>query len=324
MLLIADDREKHVIPVLKALFNIKVQRITIGDYVYAHGGKIICIVERKTLADLAASIKDGRMTNHQKLLDAKNKCGCRILYIIEGPAYPDLNRSFSRMKFKCLQGKLDSILFRHDIKIIWTRDVIHTARRLADLCNTFERLIDQGEFSDLFNDKTNNVEELKNGGNNENLKKVNSIVNVKHEVKLDMLHVSMLRQVPHVSYKAAVSALQKYTIIQLLKCDGVTAQDWYNLKNPESMYKLGNRGIKMYNACKKIQENLEIQSKILSCINGITKKTAVLILQNVAIMNIINVSFKKNAIADIKKENGRRVGNTIEDKIILAFSLNQQ
>jgi ERCC4-type nuclease len=319
MHLIVDDHEKHVIPVLRALHEIKVQRITVGDYVYVHGDKIICIVERKSITDLTASIKDGRMNNHNKLLEAKEKCACIILYIIEGPAYPNLNRSFARMKFKCLQEELDSIMFSDDIKIIWTKNIIHTAERLAGLCKTFEKFVDKGIFSNIIEQKGCENGIIVEENPPLNMEKVNSIVNIKHEVNLDMLHVNMLRQVKGVSYKASVVALQHFNIKQLLLCKDVTSQNWYNFKNLDSMYRLGNRGMKMFNSCKKVNECPETQIKILSQINGITKTIAGLILQNLDLTVLLDGKFEKNIIADIKKKNNRRIGKAIEGKISMAF-----
>lgn len=349
MEIIVDDREKQVIPVLKALRDIQVKRITVGDYVFTHGGKIICIVERKTLADLSSSIKDGRMNNHNKLLNAQKICGCTILYIIEGPAYPSLNRNFARMNFKCLQGKLDSIMFRNDIKIIWTRDIIHTAERLVGLCHTFYRLIDQGAFAHLFelkNTEKNVIEQDKNkeivefnstnvetaGGNTtaepetktltESMiePKVNEIINAVQEVKLDMIHINMLRAVPNVSYKAAAAMLQMFNIRQLLLCVDVKVEDWYNTKSPDTMYKLGNRGIKMFNSCRRLLDSPVIQASILAQVQGITKQTASLILNNVNAESIIKCEFEAGAIANIKKENGRRIGKAVETRIKLTFT----
>ena len=68
MELIVDDRERAIITYLERLTHFKVERITVGDYAFVYKGKVILIVERKTLADLAASIKDGRMLNNLKLL----------------------------------------------------------------------------------------------------------------------------------------------------------------------------------------------------------------------------------------------------------------
>ena len=113
--LIVDDRERSVIIYLEKLIKCKVERITVGDYAFVYRGKVIMVVERKSLSDLAASIKDGRMENNEKLLSAQKKHGCQILYIIEGPAYPHSDKTFGRIPYKCLQGKLDSLLFQDSV-----------------------------------------------------------------------------------------------------------------------------------------------------------------------------------------------------------------
>jgi len=308
MELVVDDRERAVIIYLSKILKVKVERITVGDYAYVYKGKVVVIVERKSLADLASSIKDGRMENNNKLLEAQKKHGCQILYIVEGSSYPNLERKIGRMPYKCLQGKLDSLLFRHNIKIIWTKDCEHTAKRLAGLTSTFTKFAKDGlygEFKDV------------EGGENHAVK-INNVIKPKHKVNLDQVHLQMLTKLDGVSYKTAMAALQHYTVFQLLT--GQTdATKCYNMVYVDSGLRLGPRGTKMHNIRGRLHTLDKVQQKMLSCINGITVNTAERILASVSFNDLVMLKFPDGKIANIQKSEKRKMGKALEARIKLTF-----
>ena len=299
--LTVDDRENAVIIYLEKMLCIKKERITVGDYVYSYNGNAIVIVERKTLCDLSASIKDGRMSNHDKLLEAQTNHKCHILYIIEGPQYPGLEKKFNRIPYKCLQGKLDSLLFRNNIKIIWTKDAEHTAKRLTGLCKTFESMVKDGVFDGC-------------------LTKTDNVAKVKHAVKIDQIHIQMLKKIPGISYKSASAILNHYNIKQILT--GQTEEEkCYNIQYIDSGFKLGGKGVKIHKNCKGL--NTTTQEKILSCIPGITCNTASIILKNISFENLITLNFETGSIKNLNKSEKRKIGNVIENKVKLVFLNNE-
>lgn len=309
MELVVDDRERAVIVYFEKLLKVKVERITVGDYAFVYKGKVIVIVERKSLADLASSIKDGRMDNNNKLLDAQKKHGCQILYIIEGSAYPNLERKIGRIPYKCLQGKLDSLLFRHNIKIIWTRDCEHTAKRLAGLTTTFTKMAKDGVFGEF-----QEFEGAKGGA------KTDHVIKPKHVINLDQVHLKMLTKLAGVSYKTAMAALQKYTVQQLLT--GKTDQtECYNLVYVDSGFRMGPRGTKLHLMCTRLYTLKKVQEKILACINGITVNTASRILAEVSFNDIVMLKFPDGKIANIQKSEKRKMGKALEGRIKLTFQL---
>ena len=309
--LVVDDREHAVIIYLEKIFAITIKRITVGDYAFIYNGRVIVIVERKTLSDLAASLKDGRMSNNDKLLDAQKKHGCRILYIIEGPAYPNMSRKFGRIPYKCLQGKLDSLLFRHDVKIIWTRDAEHTAQRLVGLCAKFTTFVTDGVFDDVINRDEKLIDTSgtnKNGG-------VEDVVNIKHDIVLDDLYVKMLQCYPYITRKSAIAILRVYTIQQYL-LGQVDMKTCYNCTYA-SGFRLGARGEKIYK--QSIAQDPKCHIRVLACINGLTHNSATCILQEVNFSDIVSSVFEVNSIANIYKKNSRRIGPAIEMRIRRIF-----
>lgn len=140
--IIADDREREVIPLLSevetATVDVIVRRLCVGDYAVAVRGRLAVVIERKTLQDLAASMRDGRMESQcAKLreLEAADHHPPRILFLIEGPS--SSSSSHGGIPFTSLQAKVDSLMIGRDrFGILWTRDPPHTAKRLVALAQT--------------------------------------------------------------------------------------------------------------------------------------------------------------------------------------------
>jgi ERCC4-type nuclease len=315
MELVADDRERGVIDFLKTYKDIfstdpadpvkstvfRVERLTVGDYVFIYNGTLIVIVERKSLKDLAQSIKDGRINNHDKLLKAQQKLGCKLIYLIEGCAFPSLSRCFCGIPFKALQGKIDSLQFNNDVRIIYTKNCEHTAERLRGLMFTFERMYKKGTFRQT----------IKQGGEC-GLKEVKC----KHEKTIDSTHIDMISSIKGVSRAMAITILKEYSLCSLLN-GAADENKCYNMVYPSGKCKLATRGVKL---CRKLR-SLDVYDhrRILSAINGITDVTAEKILNKITFDKIANVSFKKGEIANIKKSEKRRVGKSIEKSIGLVF-----
>ena len=315
MELIADDRERSVIRHLEKTTLVRVERITVGDYAFVYNGRIITIVERKTLNDLASSIKDGRMENNAKLLDARLTTGCLLLYIIEGAAYPDLGAKFSGVPFNSLQGKLDSLMFRHGTSIIWTRDDRHTAKRLAGLLISLGDMARTGTFPPVAHLEGTPAPATHLGGAAPNA--VATVLQKHHDVTIDSTHVSMLNQISGINTQTALTTLKLYTIRAVLTGD-MDGNTLYNLPYP-SGYKMGDRGLKLLAACKGLPNNHDLQAKILSAIKGVTAKTARTIIAAISLPRISSLDFPPGAIASLPRTATQRLGNAFEQKIRCIF-----
>lgn len=335
---IADDRERAVIKHLEHSVNLSVERLTVGDYAYVnpHTEQVLWVIERKTLNDLASSIKDGRMENNQKLLDAQNKTGCGILYIIEGGAYPRMDRKFSGIQFKCLQGKLDSLMLLHNIPIVWTKDEKHTAARIASMARTvsahgiktrtecdFSRhetfsalAVVQGEVHTIFD----NVSSNQGGGQTRmEIPAANEILKCKQAVPVDAVQVKMLSTLPGVSFLTAKCTLARYTIQEVLG-GGMDKEALCNLTY-ESNYRFGEKGARLWKTCQNLYSASHKQqcAKMLACIQGITIQCASLILEHVDMMKVVSLDFEEGVIASIHRTNTRKIGRAIEGKIRTMF-----
>jgi ERCC4-type nuclease len=152
--IICDDREgKGATSFIQALIDkatspidMLVRRITIGDYAITVNGALTVIFERKTWADLAASIKDGRMKSQQAALLEQVAAGVKVFYIIEGRDYQDEDAEIAHMKFKQLHAKLRHNMLR-GLPFIQTRDQTKTAALIVKFAEDCHGMNTRGELS---------------------------------------------------------------------------------------------------------------------------------------------------------------------------------
>jgi ERCC4-type nuclease len=141
--IVVDKREREIITLARASTAssyFEEEHLTTGDYiVLTHTDAALVIIERKTWADLAASIKDGRIENIEKLKEYSKQTGARIAYLIEGP-HPRRGASVSNIPYKCLRSHLDHLMLRENMLEIQTANRKDTVTRLAELAQNLSTL----------------------------------------------------------------------------------------------------------------------------------------------------------------------------------------
>lgn len=122
IILIIDNREPvEVKKSLEQQIEIKYEPLNVGDYLYQDkDGNVKLVIERKTIADFQASLKDGRFREQRSRLLELN---CKIVYIIEGPLVMD----------NCVSGALENMALYHNICIIPTLNLQQTIHVLTSL-----------------------------------------------------------------------------------------------------------------------------------------------------------------------------------------------
>ena len=91
MKLVIDNREHKLITLLKALNNdydynltIEVEKLDLGDVsIQSDEGEELLLIERKNLADLASSIRDGRYKEQSYRLNGNSLHNHNIIYLVE-------------------------------------------------------------------------------------------------------------------------------------------------------------------------------------------------------------------------------------------------
>ena len=134
MLLKIDHREGKLKELFDASKDIQFvyENLEFGDFQLVLDGDIKCILERKSIDDLLASIKDGRYKN-QKARVLATFAPSQIFYIIEGkrPVY-----SSQQTKDKIVHSSIINTCLRDKIGIFTTNNVEDT---FALLCGIYKR-----------------------------------------------------------------------------------------------------------------------------------------------------------------------------------------
>lgn len=120
MQLIIDNRESIKNNFSKSL-NIKFENLDIGDYLIKDEEKEYLIIERKTLSDLASSIRDGRFREQKKRL-LQNYNIQSILYLIEGNLKDNISNNYTNINNNTLVSCIINTILRDKINLFHTND----------------------------------------------------------------------------------------------------------------------------------------------------------------------------------------------------------
>jgi ERCC4-type nuclease len=152
MLILADTRERAVLPFITASIDavkekleitLLVEQINTGDYIIASNDQILLCVERKTHEDLAASLKDGRYQNKEKMIGYREKTGCKLMFIIEGKVNPSPEKRFARIPYKYLKAAEDHLMLRDNIFVVYSESLAQTAKFLVDYALVYAKILEE-------------------------------------------------------------------------------------------------------------------------------------------------------------------------------------
>ena len=160
MLLIkVDFREKDLIALMQLkLINggennikFKVDNLKIGDVAFIEIdkneneiGDELLLFERKSLNDLASSIKDGRYAEQSFRLDGYQAVpNHNIIYLIEGDISRYRENQFSRINKNTLLSSMFSILYYKGFSVIRTMNVIETSELVWSWADKLERELNE-------------------------------------------------------------------------------------------------------------------------------------------------------------------------------------
>jgi ERCC4-type nuclease len=192
---VIDSRESKLISLFNSFYDVKnskyllsYESLDIGDIQIVYNNKIVHIYERKTLADLLASIKDNRYKEQKNRLFEMNKGNeIKINYIIEEfKGYNNINDS-------SIIGSLCSLTLINDFGMFYTKDVKDTYFLIIEIINRFVKNPDKF------------LNECKNNQNSES----NIIVSKKKSANItrNNMLVILLSQIPGISNKIASTIL---------------------------------------------------------------------------------------------------------------------
>lgn len=183
MTLVIDYREKALLSRLPA----ETKNLILGDVCIQKDGQDVIILERKTVADLSASIIDGRYQEQSFRLLESNLPPHRIVYLIEG----SLDREQSIQK-KGLISAMISLWFTKGFSVVQTASIDETVDYLQIL---LEKVSKESEGHDY-------VSTLK--------------TKKKDKLTPENIDIVLLSQIPSISTVTAKALLQVYPTIYAL------------------------------------------------------------------------------------------------------------
>jgi ERCC4-type nuclease len=333
--IIADDRERAVIPHIQNVdgVNVKVERITTGDYCIMYPNGKMIIIERKTWADLADSIKDGRMANIRDLLRAQKEQGAKTIYMIEGIPPSKLTKKISGIAYRNLRSKVDHLILRDGMIVMETRGAKQTAERIIQLginCSTLECYTDDkknkndqdgkkggvpnGESIDEDNDKKElNDKNDKKELNKDEKKALVYMKQKKPDLSRHEIEMNMLRKLPGVSDATSGALLEKFTFYDILCV--LSIDQLKEVKYIRTGASLRKKTMLMLSNPKR---DMHHEATIISVIKGISSNVAISVASMFSLEIIINGEVTEEEISDIM--NGeRKVGKAVAKKIIEFF-----
>lgn len=165
------------------------------------------IFERKTCADIAASIKDGRFREQKQRLFSHSPTH-RITYLIEGvPSYHDLSNRKTPLYGlppSTFISALLSLQYRDGCHVILTKNIQDTATVLYEIANRLDTHPDKIQYSQTEKTETSYMESV--------AVKSRKIENITPE----SCYVLQLAQVPGFSVKLAQIIVAEYPRLKLL------------------------------------------------------------------------------------------------------------
>jgi len=242
MLIKIDTRERELIkkcedllvavPAFKEL-KIEVHQLPLGDIIITSNGEIDNIlVERKTLSDLAASIKDGRYEEQSYRLNGLPLHNHNIIYLIEGDL-SKFNSFKERIDKQTIYSAMFSINYFKGFSIMRTNTIDETAFMI---CNMAYKMGKETSKTSYFKNKlepsgTEEIKENQETKENQEIKEnqetpglgTKDYCSVIKKVKKDNITCEnigeiMLCQIPGVSSVSAIVILGKFkTLPGLIK-----------------------------------------------------------------------------------------------------------
>ena len=215
MIINVDMRENELYSLLKDKISQSFQHIQLNKQMLPLGDITICnppsnellIIERKTINDLASSIKDGRYTEQSFRLNNCNTHNHSIIYLIEGDFRLYKQKKF-KLNEKTLQTSLFSLNYYKGFSVHRTVHLNETAQFILLIADKLSRSQNQHSF---YFDISNNLQ-----------KKYCEVVKKtkKSNITIENIGEIILTQIPSVSSATATAIMHKYKNIKtLIQCN---------------------------------------------------------------------------------------------------------
>lgn len=181
--------------------NIIFENLSHGDFIIEVNNSPIVLIERKTLQDLTASIKDKRWQNQKITLTATYNKSI-IYYLIEGSF--DYNESvdvyINGISKKAIISSIMNTMVRDNIKIIFTKN---TQDSFDFICGLFKRITKDPKKYIYHPDPPNKELTMDENNCNYNIEKDIEVLKYTKDINKEICFINQLCQIPDISKKTA-------------------------------------------------------------------------------------------------------------------------
>ena len=241
MIINIDYRETKLIELIKAkidahndnaknaknIITLEISNLPLGDITLSHEktDKPIIIIERKSVKDLAGSIRDGRYNEQSARLNEYPIANHNIVYLIEGSIRdykpPNVNMK-NPITYPALYSSLISVLYYKGFSVLRTVDVQETAELLYRITDKISRNSGKNELPYYSNNNANSNENTNSNNNANSNENANTDItdalcsgsNKKSSnITPDNIGIIMLCQIPGIGKTAATAIMNEYDTI---------------------------------------------------------------------------------------------------------------
>ena len=203
MELIIDNRETSIKDyfIKKNLDYIKYENLDLGDFIFKYNEEVLLIIERKTLEDLASSIKDGRYREQKARLIANYPLS-KIMYIIEGDLTKE-NKSinFNKVNKYTIYSSIINMYIRDNLNVFESSCLDSTIEFIENLS---KKLNKQG--IKFINKRDNYKDDL--------CKNISTVK--KENITREIVYKTQLSSIPSISSNYASVIIEKYPNLVIL------------------------------------------------------------------------------------------------------------
>lgn len=207
MLINVDFRENDLYEAMMSIAsrysNIRVDKLNLplGDIIICKDNVEMIMIERKTLNDLASSIKDGRYAEQSFRLNNSELHNHKIFYLLEGDIHRYAPNVYNNVSKESLISAMTTISYTKGFSIYRSSDVHESALWIFQTADKLSRVKEPFFYTDTQNEK--------------------SYVDVskrtkKNNVTVDNIGSIMLVQIPEVSVASAQAIMSRYKTIDNL------------------------------------------------------------------------------------------------------------
>lgn len=345
--IIVDSRERNgPLPLMEGKvsevkdFSLKWEekQITIGDFHIIQNNVIKIMIERKTWADLAASIIDQRANNQlKKMINFRKETGAILIYIIEGnkPRGGTHGVNMVGLQTKLRHIALESIHCAYtksaeetvDLLIQYSRDLVK-----REIISEFKTIGSEFRNSESQNSESQNSESTNK--NEDTAKKQQSILNSRTMLTTKEQADLMWRQIPGVGENTAMFLSKHTSMGNFLRLSDNGAKElimMLGIEKKKSAIRIGDKKFEQLLELRRDRlddiwrlQSLELHAKILSCVNGIGEATAKIILKSYTLKQLAdNPNILELQELVLKSETGkvRKLGNAMANRIVSVFTI---